>query len=473
MADFLDVEIETDPTALVDDSIDQLASTLDANGFPGWAPADGNLEIILLKAVAQMAATVASSAAQVPASIFRAFGTKLLNLPYSQGAAATVVTTWTLADTDGHTIPGGTYVTISGLGFYVEADVVVDPGSSTAAVLLLAAEIGTLYNGLTGPIEPIDQIDWVQSIAITGSTSGGADPQDDTDYQNKLAAELALQARRPITADDYAAMALTVPSTVVPSGVVVGRATAIDGYDPAVHTFTANRASGSPTLSSVSSFTGVTAGTALSGTGIPSGITVLSTNPGAGTLTMSANASSTATGMTVTATGSYGNARTVTTFVTDPEGLALSSPAMTAISDWLASYREINFLAYVVAPTYTPVYVTFQIRVLPGFDPTATLAAAEQAGLNYLNPATWGGASPSNGGNQWLNSSQGFNIVRYNKLLGIIEAVPGVDYVPPGATGLAIGTSPSPTATVDLTLPGPAPLPESDLTTPTIVGSVV
>jgi len=471
--DFIDIDLPTDPGTIIDDAIDQLTSTLAANGFAGWMPSDGNLEVILLNTVAQIAADIATAAGQVPSAIFRAFGTKLENVAYGAGAAATLATTWTLADTAGHTIPAGTYVTVADLGFTVQTEVDIPSGSSTADVLLVAGDIGTLYNGLSAPIVPVDQLDWVLSITPTGTSSGGADAETDTDYEGRLATQLRLQAPRPITETDYAAMALSVPSTVVPSGVVVGRATAIDGYDPSVHTFTANRTSSSNTLTSVSSFTGVTAGTALSGTGIPAGTTVLSINTGAGTLVMSANASSTGTGGTVTATGSYGNARTVTTFVTDPEGNALSSPAMTAINTWLDGFREANFLTYVIAPTYSTIYVTFEIKVLPGFDETATLAAAEQAVLTYLNPQTWGGAAPSNGGNQWLNSTDGFATVRYNKLIGVIEAVPGVDYVPAGSSGLALGFTASPSGTSDLTLPGPAPLPQSDLTTPTIVGSTV
>lgn len=66
-------------------------------------------------------------------------------------------------------------------------------------------------------------------------------------------------------------------------------------------TFTANRTSGSPTLASVSSFTNVQVGQAISGTGIPASTYILSMNVGASTITMSHNASSgTATSTTVT-----------------------------------------------------------------------------------------------------------------------------------------------------------------------------
>lgn len=472
MPDFIDLGIETDPAVLVDNAIAQLTTTLEANGYGGWTPNDGNLEIILLNAIASMAADAATVATIAPAEIFRAFGTKLLGVSYNQGAAATVYTTWTLADTAGHTIPAGTYVLIAEVGFYVQADVVVAPGSSTGTVLLTAVDQGVAGNGLSTPISTVDQIDWVTSIAAIGSTSGGADPEDDTAYLDRLSTELTLQAPRPITADDYALMALTAPSSILPAGVVVGRASAIDGYDPTVTTFTGTTTNSSTTLSSVSSFTGISAGSILTGVAIPTGTTVVSINTGASTLLMSAAATGNHTAESITSTGSYGNERTVTVFVTDTAGTALSSPAMTALDTWLQGYREVNFLVYVIAPTYTPIYVTFEVKVLPGYDSASVVAAAETAVLGYLNPATWG-ASATRSVQKWLNTTQGFNVVRWNKLLAVIENVPGVDYCPSGSAGLSIGLSASPSGTSDLTLGGPAPLPSSNLTTPTIVGSAV
>lgn len=68
--------------------------------------------------------------------------------------------------------------------------------------------------------------------------------------------------------------------------------------------FTANRTSGSPTLASVSSFTGLQVGQAITGTGIPALTFITVLNPGASTLTMSANATSgSTTSTTVTPVG--------------------------------------------------------------------------------------------------------------------------------------------------------------------------
>jgi hypothetical protein len=67
--------------------------------------------------------------------------------------------------------------------------------------------------------------------------------------------------------------------------------------------FTGNRDNGSAVITSVSSFTGLQVGQAISGTGIPAGTAILSLNTGASTLTMTAAATSgTSTATTITPT---------------------------------------------------------------------------------------------------------------------------------------------------------------------------
>jgi hypothetical protein len=70
--------------------------------------------------------------------------------------------------------------------------------------------------------------------------------------------------------------------------------------DTAPTTFTATTSSGSPTLTSVSSFTGRYIGQTLSGTGIAAGARILSLNSGASEITMTANATASNSGVTIT-----------------------------------------------------------------------------------------------------------------------------------------------------------------------------
>lgn len=464
---FVNIDLPTDSGTYADLATDGLAASFAARGITGWTPGDANFEIINIGAISLIAADLGAGAAELPPAALRALGTRLFRLQYQTGASAMVYTTWTMVDTAGYIVPAGTQVTIGGFGFQVVADVTVAPGSNTAMVLLVAADVGPDYNALTGPVATVDSLDYVLGDpTIIGSTSGGADPEDDDAYQNRLVGELALQAPRPITASDFATFTLSVPSDVLPSGVVVGRATAVDGYNAAGATFTGTTTSGSASMTSVSSFTNIAVGSAITGTNLPAFTTVISVNTGASTLVMSNRASGAGTASTITV-GTLNNARYVTVFPTDFSGNALSGTAMTAIQTWLAGYRELNFQVQVQSPIYTTIFVTYRAQVLPFYDTAQMQGSINAAIASYLSPATWGS---SNGG-VWLNSQAGFSIVRYNKLMGVIESVKGVDYVYPGSTGLAIGTSASPTGTSDITMGGPAPLATAGTITATVVGA--
>lgn len=458
---FITVELPTSEEQLAREALEKLVALVEEKGVIGWEPSDADLEVILLGVIAMMALNVATIAAVVPPAIFRAFGTQLIKLPYNEGAAATASTEWAVTPEAAiRTIPAGTGIEAGGLGFVVQADTVVGSGVASVTLEVQAVERGAEYNRVTGVAQQTNPIDWVTEVQITGETSGGAAQETDEEYLDRLAAALKLQAPRPITAANFAEMALDVPSSIVPSGVVVGRTTAIDGYNPASTIFKAAITTGNTTITAITSFTGLTVKSELEGSGIAPGTLVESINEGAKTAVLSIAPTKTETS-NITAVGSYENQRTVTTFVTDHSGLALTAEAMTAIENWLKGFREINFLSFIRQAKYNEVQITGTIHVLPGYTPAAVVAAVKAALESFLSPATFGNPSgQTTGSNSWLNIIQGYNLVRYNQLLGIMEAVPGCQYVPAGSAGLAIGLGEAPgVKTADLTLRGPAPLP--------------
>lgn len=485
MADFVSVSLSTDPTQLVDDGLVQINQTLAAAGYPGWTARDAQLAVIVMGVVAQWAADAASVASSVLPAVFRAFGTQLANIPYQQGVYASVQTTWVFtgpAPAGGYVIDTGRAMIISGQTFYVQTAVTTPAGATSAAVFVIAADTGQAYDGLGGIEAPVtlnDQIDWVQSVTTIGYTSGGADQETDDDYQNKLVNVLQLQAPRPITAADHAAFVQSTTCAQA-TGVVVGRATALDAYYPAPRTISGGGtapASMTATGTTTSASTSVTSltpfypgaipdiGAVVTGAGIPAGTTVAQTPaPTATAFTLSSAATASGSGVVLTI-GAFRNVpRAVTTFVTDILGNPLTAVSMDALQAWLASYREANFLEFVQAPSYSQTYVSAQIQVLPGYAPTAVTQNVQNALLVYLNPATWGNPTgPTTGSQAWLNSGQGFNVVRFNKVLGLVENTPGVDYVPNGA--LTLGFAAAPAGVSDLTMPGPAPLPTSTAAT--------
>jgi hypothetical protein len=104
------------------------------------------------------------------------------------------------------------------------SDLVIDPGGFFGDVDISALVDGSLGNGLSGQAQVIDPLAFVSLITVANPTSGGLDGQTDSDYLDNLSVLLKLVAIRPILPSDYATLALQNPA--------VGRAIALDGYDP-------------------------------------------------------------------------------------------------------------------------------------------------------------------------------------------------------------------------------------------------
>jgi uncharacterized phage protein gp47/JayE len=223
--DYIDPPIVTEPDDLAADAFDYLEANI-----PGWLPSPGNLEVWQIEAVSQLASELAYVASAVPVSIFRYYGESLLGLPAHEATYANGLTTWTMRDNLGYTVPAGTLIGIPATGdellpFAVAQDVVIAPGSTTATdVIVVAEDPGTDANGLTGTPELVDALDFVNTITLQAPTSGGVDDEADDDYLNRLRSTFTILAPRPILPNDFAVLAMTVPG--------VARASAIDLYNP-------------------------------------------------------------------------------------------------------------------------------------------------------------------------------------------------------------------------------------------------
>lgn len=220
MAEYVSAPITEIPDDLLQRVLDRLADV-----FPGWQASEANLDYWLAEGFAQIAAQIAEGASDVPPAIFRYFGANLIGLPPRDALPASGLTTWTLIDSAGHTIPEGTTVTFDGVVFQTIADVVVPAGQSTAVnVFVQAFDPGEDGNALTGTGDLIDLLDFIDAVELEGPTGNGSDAEADADYLDRLAGELRLLTPRPILAREFAIIARRVAG--------VTRATAIDTYKP-------------------------------------------------------------------------------------------------------------------------------------------------------------------------------------------------------------------------------------------------
>jgi uncharacterized phage protein gp47/JayE len=240
VAEYIRIPIESDPEVLAQTVFDYIQGQA-----PGWAPADGNLDTWIIRSVAMLASENRDIASDVQDDIFRYFGATMIGVPPRDATYAQATTTWVMNDSLGHLISAGTTVGIRDpagelQGFTVAFDVTVPAGqtaTASGAVVILAVVPGVDGNNIgstNGPVELVDVLDWVQSITVTGPTSGGADAELDSDYMNRLTTRLQRLSQRPILPADFSSMALDADP-------IVWRAVAIDGYNPANSTYSNER----------------------------------------------------------------------------------------------------------------------------------------------------------------------------------------------------------------------------------------
>lgn len=218
---FVIVPFVTDADTLADGALDRLQEHWD-----DWEPNDADLEVILTETLAPIAQDVVETAATVPDSIFRQYGTKLLGEPYQEALPATGTATFTALDASGwnasDTLEDGLVeITLQGVAFTTDEPLIIPIGDTTVDATITALEVGAYANGLSGAADLITALPWVALITIDDPTAHGVDGEDDLAYQDRLADLLQLQAKTLVTGRDFEIMALQDPR--------VGRAVAIVG----------------------------------------------------------------------------------------------------------------------------------------------------------------------------------------------------------------------------------------------------
>ena len=232
MADeFVTIPLDSDPDVLYQEAVERIQQT-----WPDFEPNPGQLGTVLMLGWAYMFSSLAVLASSMPEEAFQQAGKTLFSTPPQEAAPAQVGSTWTAIDNRGYKIDAGTEVVIAETGdelhgFTVLTEVVIAPGATATAtgeVMLSAIIPGEQANDLTANADPVDSLDWISSIVLDGTTSGGEDAETPTDYSNRLRKVLQLLTPRPIIPTDFEIAALQI--------VGVERALAVDGYNPADRT---------------------------------------------------------------------------------------------------------------------------------------------------------------------------------------------------------------------------------------------
>lgn len=469
MSDFFnlsDIGLTTDTSSLLN-----VWQTYLQDIYPGYVPQPGNLEYIMAVVFAMWAADIANLCSSGGTELFIQYGQKLFNLPMQTGVSATAVVTVTTVDNQGYTIPTGLQLLLDSVaGFQTFQTYTIPAGSTQIQIPVAATTPGSFANGLGNQSVILNQaVSWIQNVTISTVSAGGIDPETADEYVQRLAQTIQIAAPRPVTASDFATMSLDFNPTAGTDQEEVGRATALDGYNPAATNFIGNVTANSLNITGVAQTTGISINSIISGAGIPLGATVVEINgssastaqasAGSNTITISSSASATATGVALTSTGTYFNERTVSVCVTDANGLALNTDTMNALQSWLESMREINFIVNAVSPTYNPIYVSVSVYRNQLYDAATVQQNIQITLLSLLTPSGWG-VAPDSSGSVWWNVTGIYQSV----IEAAIQNTAGVDHIKTGSLSVGL-TSPPPSGGGDTTLVGAFPLPYSSTTT--------
>jgi hypothetical protein len=348
------------------------------NTISGFEAAPGNLETLVIEAISEEAALAADVASGATDAVFRAFG-PLAGIPSLEATSATATATFTAGDTVGHPIPANTTIGLRDADGELRAFIVPTDGAIPAASASVALQVIALDEG-----------------AITNDLSGTAELINVPTYITGVTVAAPSSGGSDAEPDDVflgrlaETLTLASPRPILPDDFAVlartipgvYRATAVDGLKP-------------------SSSSGAIP--------VPSGAE------------------------------STGNARTITVAVADVNGATVGSGVRTAVSAFLTSEREVNFLVYVVDALYQAVAVTATVKAWPGNDLPTVKADTEAAIRAFLSSATWAGG-PTSDPAVWLNEPT----VKLGMLYDAIGDVASVRYVSSltfGPSGGSIGTA--------------------------------
>ena len=396
MAEYIELPLTADATALGDIGKDFMSEQVSE-----WNPRPGNVESILMESVGQIGAEVVDQAAQVPPIVFAYFGSWLLGIGLHEATPATATVVFAFQAGVPASVPEGSLLAApnsDGESYVFQTDFEVRSDASDLSTSVTALEVGAAANGCTGPCELIDSIDGVASATMTTVAATGTDEEDADAYLDRLASALTILAPRPILPPDHATMALQVEG--------VGRALAIDLYQPGTND---NVPAGKP--------------------GGPLNVEGAPVNAGAGVNNVP---------------------RCVTVAISAEDGQPPSQKLMHDVWTLLDGAREVNFLEYVIAPTYTTIDVTATVVAYPGYVLSEVEDAAEEMMRTWLNPAGWG-AEEVGEYQGWARQTS----VRIYEAVDYLNRADGVQYVSVVQTRVAGGVF----AAADIPLTGAAPLP--------------
>lgn len=199
---------DRDPQA----TFDAMLATVQA-ALPTWDARNGALETVLLEAFATGAADVIYALNRLPGRIEEDI-LALYDVARYAGARATgnAVITWDTSRTA--TVTAGLRFAVPDSDIELEVTTTTTGTGSTLTVPVRATAPGSEPNGIASgaALDVLDAIPFAVSVALSGTLTGGADPETDAAYIERASTRLARVTSSLVVPDHFTAYALENPA---------------------------------------------------------------------------------------------------------------------------------------------------------------------------------------------------------------------------------------------------------------------
>lgn len=192
-SDYVDLTIFDKTTVeIFDESIDYGIDVL-----PEWTPQAGQIEVVLLEAIANQSSNVVAAANRVPGAVMETL-LLLYDIQRDEGVAATATIDITVINTSGYIVPAGANFSYfppnngTALVYTLDEDISVASGSTTGQGAVTAQEVGTAHNdpSVGSSLQILMTMPYLETTIFGTSPSGGTDPESDDEYFDRASTTL-------------------------------------------------------------------------------------------------------------------------------------------------------------------------------------------------------------------------------------------------------------------------------------------
>lgn len=199
--------------------------------LPEWTPREGNVEVVLMEAMALMVAESIFAINRLPNGVIEAL-LKFFGIERDSGAQPTTTMRFFMSGVMGYSVPAGTKIAVipsggaSTMVFTTDYELIIPPGQNIGVVPATGQDLSARVNGIPeGALcELQDSVIYVDYVRLDSDIANGRDPESDLDYLERGIARFSRLSDTLVVPNDFLVAAMEYP--------FIKRAKPIDLYNP-------------------------------------------------------------------------------------------------------------------------------------------------------------------------------------------------------------------------------------------------